>query len=199
MEKGILQKTSRLKISLDDLKARVWRHYASGKGSVEWKMENDTHNALLLRLNEFLLKPDSQKVIGSIEGPQLVLNISSSHNDLTKNFSIDDVGLNIKNARLTDLRYWNSFFPRSLPLKFKGGHASLSVDIFASGNQEEERDKGKITLDTEDVVFDFEDRSLRFSSQSTILFNQSSIARGDFNLEKADFVVRRLSAQKTGK
>lgn len=184
---GVLLENSHIDIDAEKLTAQLWHHSAKGRGAVRLRIQKDNRNELSLKLEDFDLRPEGG-VKGVLVGPSLELTAYSTGADVLVVPPNLNIRLKIPNANLSDLRYWNSYLPKTSPFSFQGGEAKLAVNIDINA-EEEGKDKGQVRLEGKNVSLQFKKNQVVFNLDSVISFKESSVINRVFNLGETSATV----------
>jgi hypothetical protein len=153
LKEGRLQPDSTLKVEAADLKANLWAQRAQGNSIIEWHVQEKVDvGRLNVRFPHFEVRHVSQDT-AKIVGRELNLLALSPDLSLEDPFSHLKVEIRIPEAKITDLSYFQAYFPKGTGIRIHGGSGNISGTVFAASHGKT-RDTGFLHLRTHDVHLD---------------------------------------------
>lgn len=178
IEKGEFSPESEFTIGADNLRVHLWEQRALGHGEVQWSAKQGS--TLSLRLSDYRLFSEKHPEY-YLGGEYLKVSVQSPDRRIHVPFKNVRWGLDIPQARLNDLRYWNYYLPKTSKLQFRGGVAQVKAQI-RSGAKTENRDEGEIEVKTKNAQIVLSRALYTGAMQVNAQFDHSNIPTGKISL-----------------
>lgn len=200
---GVVQPSTHVLVRADKLNASLGSLVASGQGSAEWKVQ-DKELELAVSLAEYAIHREKEKK-KYIEGKKLQIIATSQDLALKKLFSSDPdlmATIHLPVARITDIRFVNSFLPAREKFEFLSGQGQVNARVSVATKRK--ADDGFLHLVTKNLGARFEktffkgglEVDTRFSSKADSL-NKYSVGGTAIGLNDIEFGATDPSSEQT--
>lgn len=180
LKEGEFQWGSSLEIESKDLDIQLWNQSLHGRGLVRWKVEEE--NSLGVKFMDYRIFADKDPHY-FVEGKECQVSLSTPSKKV--DLPVESLGwkVDIVEARINDLRYFNSYVPKTSRFSFSGGDAK--VDLHLAANTAGSKDTAHLQL-TSDIA--------RFRIGEKQFYGKLS---GETRFEKSDFTAGKAFSPRT--
>lgn len=195
LENGRLMEGSTVKIQADDLKASLWDQRARGNAYIDWHIQpggKQPIGRLSVLFPRFVIQ-HLEETKGRIEGRDLSLLATTPDLQLKEPFQTLDVEIRTPEARITDLSYFESYFPGESRVRLHGGDGTLDAAVFASSDPDH-RDTGYLHLRTQGVHLDLKGAELQGDITVDGVLHQGNITTGHMDVSGTQVYLRKVTA-----
>lgn len=190
LREGVFENGSRLLLTSNNIEAHLWRQDAVGQGITRWEIEESAagrRGVLHVELKDYEITHERHEG-AKIKGKDLKIAVHTPDLRLSEAFPRLGVLVDLPEARITDLRYFNAYLPRSGGLRFTGGTGSVAGRFEADAHPDW-NDVGSLLIKGQGAKIGFGKFSLQGNTKITARLNKGSIQSGQFDLSetKAEF------------
>ena len=195
LKKGVLQSGSQLSLNSNHLKAHLFRQTASGQGVTTWEIEDNEsgkRGTLRLQFNAYHVSHPHYHGAG-IVGSRFSITVHTPDLQLSQAFPRLGVIVDIPDAKINDLSYFNAYLPQSSGLRFTGGKGLLSCRFEADAHPDW-NDKGHLTIEGHEAQVTYGPFSLKGNATISATLRKGSIQAGHFDLSGTRVTLSQIEA-----
>lgn len=175
IKKGEFISPSHFELQTNRMNLFLWNQIGEGRGKVRWEVSEKTGNTLAIHLEDYKIFPKDLPQY-YVTGAACDLKFASEEKNIHLPVSSLRWDLEIPQARINNLRYWNSHIPSTMGFAFLGGEADVQLKLQA--NTAGKNDAAHLSVQTKKMAFLVGTKQYSGNLGMDVLLAQSNFTKG---------------------